>query len=46
MMHDKNTKAMVRSPDGDTDFLDIIAGVLQVDTLASYLYYNLLGFLT
>ena len=28
----------VRSPDGDTDFFDIIAGVLQGDTLAPYLF--------
>ena len=37
MLH-KNTKVKVRSPDGDTDYLDIIAGVLQGDTLASYLF--------
>ena len=34
----KNTKAMVRSPDGDTDFLDIVSGVLQGDRLTSYLF--------
>ena len=28
---------MVRSPDWDTDFCDIVAGVLQGDTLTSYL---------
>ena len=28
----------VRSPDGDTDYFDIVAGVLQGDTLASYLF--------
>ena len=38
MMLYKNTKAIVRSLDGDTDFYDIITGVLQVDTLASYLF--------
>ena len=27
----------VRSPDGDTDYFDIVAGVLQGDTLAPYL---------
>ena len=27
-MH-KNTQAFVKSPDGDTEFFDIIAGVLQ-----------------
>ena len=30
----KKTKAMVHSPDGDTDFFDIVAGVLRGDTLA------------
>ena len=34
----KNTKVKVRSPDGDTEFFDIIAGVLQGDTLAPYLF--------
>ena len=33
-----NTKVKVRSPDGDTEYLDIIAGVLQGDTLAPYLF--------
>ena len=33
----KNTKAMVHSPDGNTDFFDIV-GVLQADTLAPYLF--------
>ena len=28
----------VRSPDGDTEFFDIVAGVLQGDTLAPYLF--------
>ena len=31
----RNTKVKVRSPDGDTDYFDIVAGVLQGDTLAS-----------
>ena len=30
-MH-KNTQAFVKSPDGDTEFFDIIAGVLQGNT--------------
>ena len=34
----KNTKSMVRSPDGDTEFFDILAGVLQGDTLAPFLF--------
>ena len=29
---------MVCSPDGDTDFFDISAGVLQGDTLAPYIF--------
>ena len=29
----RNTKVKVRSPDGDTDYFDIVAGVLQGDTL-------------
>ena len=33
----RNTKVKVRSPDGDTDYFDIVAGVLQGDTLAPYL---------
>ena len=28
----------VRSPDGDTDYFNIVAGVLQGDTLAPYLF--------
>ena len=38
MMLYKNTRSMVRSPDGDTAFFDILAGVLQGDTLAPYLF--------
>ena len=34
----RNTKIKVRSPDGDTDYFDIVAGVLQGDTLAPYLF--------
>ena len=34
----KNTKVKVRSPDGDTDYFDIVAGVLQGETLAPYLF--------
>ena len=32
-----NTEVKVRSPDGDMNFFDIVAGVLQGDTLAPYL---------
>ena len=34
----RNTKVKVRSPDGDTDYFDIVAGVLQGDALALYLF--------
>ena len=33
----KNTKAIVRSTGGDTDFLDIVTRVLPSDILVSYL---------
>ena len=33
-----NTKVKVRSLDGDTEYFDIVAGVLQGDTLAPYLF--------
>ena len=34
----KNPKVKVRSPDGDTEYFDIVAGVLQGDPLAPYLF--------
>ena len=34
MILNRNTKVKVRSPDGDTEYFDIITGVLQEDTLA------------
>ena len=34
----RNTKVKVHSPDGDTEYFDIVAGVLQEDTLAPYLF--------
>ena len=34
----RNTKVKVRSPDGDTDYFNIVAGVLQGDTMAPYLF--------
>ena len=34
----RNTKVKVCSPDRDTDYFDIVAGVLQGDTLAPYLF--------
>ena len=33
MMLYKKTKVKVRSPDGDTDYFDIVAGVLQNDII-------------
>ena len=38
MMLYRNTKVKVRSTNGDTDYFDIVAGVLQRDTLALYLF--------
>ena len=38
MMLYKNTKVKVRSPDEDTNFFDIVVGVLQEDALAIYLF--------
>ena len=37
MMLYSNTKVKVHSPDGYTDFFDVVAGDLQGDTLTSYL---------
>ena len=34
----RNTKVKVRSPDGETDYFDIVAGVLQGDTFSTYLF--------
>ena len=34
----ENTKVKVRSLDGDTEYFNIVAGVLQGDTLAPYLF--------
>ena len=44
MMQYKNTKVKVRSPDGDTDYFDIVTGVLRGDTLAPYLFIICLDF--
>ena len=38
MMLYRNTKVKARSPDGDTDYFDIVAVVLQEDTLAPNLF--------
>ena len=34
----RNTKVKVRSPDGDTEYFDIVVGVLQGDMLSPYLF--------
>ena len=34
----RNTEVKVRSLDGDTEYFNIVAGVLQGDTLAPYLF--------
>ena len=38
MYKNENTKVKVCSSDGDTDYFDTVAGVLQGDTLAPYLF--------
>ena len=39
-----NTKAKVISPDGETELFDIVAGVLQGDTLAPLLFITVLDY--
>ena len=39
-----DTKAKVLSPDGETELFDILAGVLQGDTLAPYLFIKSLDY--
>ena len=34
----RNTKVKVRSPDEDTDYFDIVSGLLQGDTLSPFLF--------
>ena len=40
----RNTKVKVRSPDGDTDYFDIVVGVLQGDTLVPCLFIIYLNY--
>ena len=40
----RNTKVKVCSPDGDTEYFDIVAGVLQRDTLAPYHFITCLDY--
>ena len=42
MMLYKNMKVKVLSPDRDTDYFDLVAGVLQGDTLVLYLFIKCL----
>ena len=41
----RNTKVKVRSLDGDTDYFNIVAGVLRGDTLAQYLFIICLDYM-
>lgn len=34
----ENTRASVLTPDGKTEFVNVIAGVLPIDTLTPYLF--------
>ena len=45
MMLYRNTRSMVRSPDGDTAFFEINTGVLQGDTLAPFLFILCLDYI-
>ena len=40
----ENTKARVQTPDGETELFDILAGVLQGDTLAPFLFAIVLDY--
>ena len=40
----KNTKAKVKSSDGDTKYFDIVMGVLQENSLALYLLIICIGY--
>ena len=40
----KNTKAIVRSPNGDTDLFDIVAEAFQGNTLALYIFIIYLNY--
>ena len=45
MMLYRNTKVKVRSPGGDTDYFEIVVGILQGDTLALYLFIICLNYM-
>ena len=44
MMLYRKAKVKVRSPDGNIDYFDIVAGVLQGDTLFPYLFITSLDY--
>ena len=44
MMLYRNTKVKVCSPDGDTDYFNVVAGVIQGDTLTPYFFKACLDF--
>ena len=41
----RNTKVKVRSPEGDTEYFDIVAGALQGDMLGPYLFIICLDYM-
>ena len=45
MMLNRNAKVKVRSPDGDANYFNIVAGILQRDTLAPYRFIICLDYL-
>ena len=45
MMLYRNTKVKICSPDGDTDYFNIVAGVLQGDIFAPYLFIICLDYM-
>ena len=45
MILSTNTKVKVRSPDGNTDFFDVVAGFLQGDILTPYLFIICLDYM-
>ena len=45
MMLYKNEKVKVCSPDGDKDYFNIVAGMLQKDTLAPYIFIICLDYM-